>query len=187
MLLAGKKHIPKVSKFDSPNGKSGNIYTLEKMREIARRESGHPLVRELAKNIVLHYKIPSMNYYDEAMAIGDYVKRKVRYIRDANGIEQIHSPVTMIKQIQEGRAQGDCDDMALLIATLLLSIGHSPKFRTVRYKSQNKRDPYNHVYVVTYEKNPIHKKPKRLSLDAIIKHKPIGFEIPHMSGDEWPV
>jgi len=156
------------------------------MIKVARRRAGHPAIRELAKNIYLQHRIESMHYFDEAKAIGEYVQRKVRYVRDATGIEQLHDPVMMIEQIIEGRAQGDCDDMALLIATLLLSTGHQPKFRAVRYNSIAFWKPYNHIYVVSYEHNPGEKN-KRLPIDAIVKKKAIGFEVPHKSGKEFAV
>jgi len=179
--------IPKVQETPQPPGKKGNINTVNKMKEVARFRSGHPLVRELAKNIVIAKNIPSHHYLREAMAVGDYVKRKVRYIKDADGIEQLHDPVSMINHIREGVAQGDCDDMALLMASLLLSIGHRPAFRAVRYRSKNPFKPYNHIYVVVYEKNPEDQGVRRTALDAIVKHKPIGFEVNHMSGKEWKV
>jgi hypothetical protein len=151
------------------------------MKKIARDKAGDPTVRRLAINILNSYNTQSHNYLDEAWAIGDYVKRKVRYVRDANGIEQIHDPLTLIDQLERGIARADCDDMALLIATLLLSIGHKPKFRMARYKGYS--GPYNHIYVVCYTHNGKNK-PKRLVLDAIIKDQPIGFEVPQASGNE---
>lgn len=88
-----------------------------------------------------------------------------------------------------GYTMGDCDDMSLLIATLLMSVGIRPHFRAVKYNE--KSASYNHIYVVVYENNisdtsnpgPL----KRLVLDAIIKDRPIGFEIKHTSGKEFPV
>lgn len=179
--------MPKHQNLKTFPGKKGNLNTVKKMQEIARARSGHPAIRELAKNICLYYKVPSMWYLDEAKAIGNYVQSNVRYLRDANGIEQLHDPVTLVDQIVRGVASADCDDMALLTATLLLSIGHSPYFRCVRYRSKKKRDPYNHIYVVLCEKNMGDQRPRRLSIDAIIKNKPIGYEVPHMSGDDFPV
>ena len=71
--------------------------------------------------------------------------------------------------------------MALLIASLLLSVGHSPKFSIVRYNSSS--GSYNHIYVVDYAKNGP-EGPHRIVLDAIVKNRAIGFEVPHSSGRE---
>lgn len=165
------------------DGEKGNRETVDLMKKVARLRSGHPLVRKLALNILNYNGIPSNHYVDEALAIGDFVKKNVRYVRDPDNIEYLQDPENLIKDIQKGEAQGDCDDMALLIASLLLSIGHQPFFRCVRYRSNSGN--FNHIYVVDYERNK--KGPRiRVVLDAIMKDHPIGYEVPHQSGDEIP-
>lgn len=154
------------------------------MKKIARKSSGDPIIRKLALNILESYQIPSNHYVDEALAIGDYVKRKVRYVRDPENIEYLQDPVDLVKQIQNGFAQGDCDDMSLLTASLLLSIGAAPVFRAVRYEGH--MGNYNHIYVVVFEQNP-HEAQTRIVLDCIMKDKPIGFEVPHMSGEDYSI
>lgn len=154
------------------------------MNEVARKRSGHPKIRKLALNILNYYNTKSHHFIDESLAIGDYVQKNIRYVQDANGIEQLHDPVMLIEQMEEGIARADCDDMSLLIATLLLSIGHRPKFKCVRYSG--KSGPYSHIYVVDYAKNKGFG-PKRVVLDAIIKDKPIGFEVVSLSGDEFSI
>jgi hypothetical protein len=177
-------NTPKTSEKELSPGINGNIETLQTMIKVARQRSRHPLVRELALRILEHYRVPSQDYLKEAYAIGDYIKKKVRYVRDINGVETLHDPVTMIDQMKRGQAQGDCDDMALLIATLLLTIGHQPYFRVVRYYDGH--GPYQHIYVVVYEQNWRSDK-KRLVLDAILKRSKIGKEVPHKSGKEYKV
>lgn len=176
--------LPKISERDVGDGLKGNLETIKFMKEVARLRSRHPLLRKLALNIVHHYQVPSNNYAEEALAIGDYVKRKVRYVRDPEGVEYLQDPLDLIKHLQEGTAQGDCDDMSLLIASLLLSIGHLPFFRAVRYSQPVGN--YNHIYVVVYEKNH-RERPRRIVLDAILKDKVIGFEVPHTTGEEYEV
>jgi len=177
-------NTPQTSETELPAGINGNIETLKTMIKVARLRSRHPLVRELALRILEHYRVPSQDYIKEAFAIADYIKNKVRYVRDINGVETLHDPITMIDQMRRGQAQGDCDDMSLLIATLLLSIGHQPFFRVVRYYEGN--GPYQHIYVVVYDKD--WRKPnKRLVLDAIMKRSKIGYEVPHISGKEYKV
>jgi hypothetical protein len=182
-MLLGEKPV-QVNNQQLRSGWLGNIDTVQVMKRVAHKRKSHPLVRELALGILNQQNIPSHNYVDEALAIGRYVQSKVRYVRDIAGVEQLHDPVTMIEQIQRGVSQGDCDDMSLLIATLLLSIGHRPKFRIVRYRGLT--GPYQHIYVVVYEKNK-RQDIKRIVIDAIIKDKPIGFEVNHTSGKEITV
>lgn len=175
------QNTPQVANTQLPRGVNANLETVEIMKRVARKRATHPQVRELALNILRFAGVKSQQYLDEARAIGEFVRKKVRYVRDIDGVEQLHDPVTLIDQLRRGFAMGDCDDMSLLIATLLLSIGHKPYFRIVRYG--NKSGPYHHIYVVVYEKNWRTPK-KRLVLDGILKRSPIGTEVPHADGKE---
>jgi hypothetical protein len=174
-------NLPEVDSRKLPSGSLGNLQTVEKMRQVARSRAGHPLIRRLAISILQGAQVPSMHYLTEAKAIGQYVQDRVQYGMDATGFEQVHDPLYMVEEIQAGRARFDCDDQALLAATLLLSVGHDPFFRVVRYSSWF--GPYNHIYVVDYVKN-LGKPETRFVIDPIIKWKPIGFEVPHKSGKE---
>lgn len=178
-----QRETPQVSQSNLPSGLNGNKKTVKIMSKAARENAAFPIVRECAIHILNQYNVSSMNYKDECLAIGNWVQKNVTYVRDPDGIELLTDPKTMIDKISRGVARGDCDDMALLIATLLLSIGHRPFFRCVRYKSNYGH--YNHIYVVCYEKNRSNS-PERIVLDAIIKWQPIGYEVPHQSGDEYP-
>lgn len=166
-----------------PNLK-GNLQTIEFMREQAKVYSKAPFVRQYAVSILNEYGVNDHDGVEEALAIGNFVKANVRYVRDPAGVEQLQSPVLMLKQISQGRAHGDCDDMSLLIATLLLSIGHFPSYRAVRY--YEKRGPYNHIYVVDYDRRP-GGKTERIVLDAILKDRSIGSEIDHVNGKEYAI
>ncbi len=154
------------------------------MKKVARLRAGDPTLRKLALNILQEYQIPSNFFINESLAIGDYVKNSIRYVRDPDNIEQIQDPIGMLRDIQSKSAQGDCDDMALFTATLLLTIGHQPFFRAVRYSEPFGN--YNHIYVVDYENNPGTDR-KRVVIDCILKDKPIGFEIRQINGDEFAV
>jgi len=121
------------------------------MKKVARDRAGHPKIRKLALNILSHNNIPDHHFLEEATAIGQYVQQKVRYVRDPEHIEYLQDPLDLVDQIVKGEAQGDCDDMALLAATLLISIGVSPKFRAIRHKTHF--GPYNHIYVVVFDRN----------------------------------
>jgi len=168
------------------SGVVGNYNTIEIMKRVARERSRSPLVRELTLRVLESYGIKSQNYIGEAKAIGDYVRKKVRYVRDINGVETLHDPLTLIDQIKRDQAQGDCDDVSLLIATMLLSIGHQPYFAIVKYHTQP-NGGFNHIYVTVYEKNWGDKQKKRIVLDAILKRDPIGTEVKYKSKEEIKV
>jgi hypothetical protein len=180
-------NTPDTTNTELPNGSQGNLETISFMKKLARLRSRHPLIRELALKILQTFKVPSHYYKDEALAIARYVKEKVRYVRDIQSVETIIDPILLVEQLKRGEAQGDCDDIATLIATLLLSIGHQPFFRIIKYKNTPEAESYNHVYVVAYEKNLGEEKRQRLVLDGIVKHKRIGYEIKHVLGKEIAV
>lgn len=178
-------NLPSIEESELKAGVHGNMDTIKMMRKIAREFSNHPKIRKLALNIIDTYQIPSHEHLREAWAIGDWVQKNVKYVKDIDDIETLHSPLMLIEQIEQmGYTRGDCDDMSLLIATLLLSIGIKPKFRTVRYRQSS--GPYNHIYVTVYDNNYKQKK-QRLVIDAIFKDQPIGFEVRHQSGKEHEV
>lgn len=183
MELQGKRNQLQVKNSNLSGGITGNHQTLQVMQKIARERAADPTVRKLALNILNYYNIPSHHFADEARAIGTFVQQKVRYVKDPTGVEQLHDPVMLIDQIQRGIARGDCDDMALLVASLLFAIGHTPVFRCVRYKTSS--GPYNHIYVVDYANNK--EKKYRVVIDCIIKDKPIGYEVKHKSGQEYAI
>lgn len=158
------------------NGAKGNLKTVDYMVKMARNNCADPEVRQLAENILGYYNTKDMYYLDEAIAIGDYVKKFVRYVRDPNGVEMLTDPKTMIDKLKRNEAKGDCDDMALLVATLLLAVGIQPYFVIVKYNKNS--NGFNHIYVVVCEKNHGSKNPRRLVIDAIAKDYPIGFEVP---------
>lgn len=167
-----------------PDGMAGNLFTVTKMKQMARSRMMELPIREFALSILRGAGITSHNYLEEARAIGAFVQNNVTYRKDPDGVEQLMDPLLMVQDIQSRRAAGDCDDMSLLIATLLLAIGGQPYFRTVRYKGNS--GPFNHIYVVVYDGNYNGAK-QRLVLDAIFKDQPIGFETPSASGQEFEV
>jgi hypothetical protein len=173
-----------VQQFEIREGLGGNLDTIEIMTRVARERAALPFIREAAHQILNDYESESNDYVFEAKAIGDYVKRNVRYVKDAEGIEQLTDPLTLIDKINQGIAREDCDGMSLLIATLLLAIGHQPYFRAVKYSPDIEH--YQHIYVVDYICNGSEDQ-ERIVLDAIIKNRGIGFEIKHFDGKEFPV
>lgn len=180
-----KRSLPNSQMMSLPDGLNGNLATIQFMSKIAKEKAHHPKVREFATKILHAYKVNSHNYKDECLAIGDFVKNRVRYVRDPRDAEMLQDPVMLIDKLEnQGMASGDCDDMSLLIATLLLSIGCDPYFRAVRYKTDSGN--FNHIYVVAYDQNYPNPR-ERIVLDAILKDRPIGSEIRHTSGQEFQV
>lgn len=166
--------------YEVRNGKMGSIDTVSLMCKIAREESTNKEVRDFAIEILNHYGTSSHNHLDEAVAIGTYIRDHVRYVKDIDNVEMLTQPRLLMQRIEGGVARGDCDDMALLTATLLLSIGIVPYFKIVRWTETSGN--FNHIYVMVYERN-YQQKPVWVALDCIIKDKPIGTEMDYKSAE----
>jgi hypothetical protein len=180
--------MPEIVDFSLGRGEDMNLRTVELMREIVKLRRHHPGLRELALTVLRQAGVPSQDYLREAIALGTFVQNAVTYRKDTAGVEQLYDPVMMVQRMDRGAAEGDCDDHALLLATLLVAIGHTPFFRIVRY---NKGSPsYNHIYVVDYVavKDKTGKARRfRIPLDTIFKlPKIMGYEVRHDEGREIP-
>lgn len=155
------------------------MQTVDVMRGVATSRSRSPLIRQVAIGILNYAGTASQDYYSEAMAIGNFVHQRIAYVKDPTDMELLVDPITLLEQADRGQARGDCDDMSLLTASLLLAIGHDPFFRCVRYNGGS-FDPFSHIYVVDRLADG------DLVIDAIVKNKPIGFEVPHDSQEDFP-
>jgi transglutaminase-like putative cysteine protease len=80
------------------------------------------------------------DFTGEARRLFTFVRDQIRYVRDIDGVETLHAADWVLKL----RA-GDCDDKAILLAALLLSIGHTVRFKAVAF------DPgeFTHVWSQT--------------------------------------
>jgi transglutaminase-like putative cysteine protease len=77
----------------------------------------------------------------EARRLFEFVRDKIRYVKDIDGIETLH-PAEWVLSI----GAGDCDDKSILLSALLLSIGHTPRFVAVAFAP----DEFSHVWVQDY-------------------------------------
>lgn len=158
------------------------------MKRRARELSAHPRIRACAIRILTSAGVESHDLLGESLAIGRWVQSAIPYVKDPDQIEYLTDPLTLLDLASQSEARGDCDDMSLLIATLLLSIGHTPSFRAVRYyPKKNANTPYQHIYVVDHIQDPKTGRVIRLPIDAIFKDRPIGFEVSHTSAAELVV
>lgn len=105
-------------------GTQGIADTLRYMNQAVDQYKTHPKIRELA--LQLTRGLQQKDYTGEARKIFDYVQKRVRYVRDINGVETLQTP---LKTLEYGA--GDCDDKAMLLSTLLQSLGHNSRFVAV--------------------------------------------------------
>jgi hypothetical protein len=185
--MGNMMNLPSVESTNAPNGKLANLQTIKMMKGIAREESSDPLIRQLAINILNAARVGSHQYVSEARALATWVQKNIAYVKDAANVEQLHSPKLLIKKMQAGEPmRGDCDDMSLFLATLLLAVGHKPAFKCVRYKTTNPDASYNHIYVI--EKTYNLPNPEMIVvMDCIVKNKAIGYQVKYKSADVYEV
>jgi len=125
-----------------PGGDAGTRATLETMRGLAHIQSASPIVRQTAIGIVRGVAGTSAGL--QARLIRDWVESRVLFLPDPLGTELLHAPDALIAHIhKEGIAHVDCDDVALLTATLGRSIGLRSRFVAVGFSPKS---PYQHVW-----------------------------------------
>jgi len=119
-------------------GVSGIKETLALMVYLCRQGKRDYQLRKLALQITSN--IANKAYMEEVRAIQEYVRDHIRYVKDIRDVETVS---TSEKTIEQGA--GDCDDKALLAATLLETIGHPTRFVAVGYQE----NVYCHVLMET--------------------------------------
>lgn len=119
-----------------PDGQAGTEATLAIMGRMVRDYKKQPEIIAVARGIV--ESVPPKAYAAESAAIFQYVQREVRYTQDVDGIEVVQTPDKTIML-----AHGDCDDMAVLLATLLAAVGKKTRFVAGGFEN----GPIEHVWV----------------------------------------
>ena len=119
------------------------LSTMRKMAQRVRetlRTSRYAI--DVSNNVVSH-TVPR-DRVSQIRAISDYVSRRFRFVPDPIGVELLRDPTEMIFAMQQrGYTQGDCDDAAMVIATLGMANGIPARFRALAFYSPDA--PYTHV------------------------------------------
>ncbi len=124
------------------NGKQGSIQTAAQMARLVREDTVKDEgLQRFAAQIVINAGLDSHAHKrDIVAAIFRYVKQ-IHYIHDPTGsFDAVQNARTTI-----AKGFGDCDDLSVLLATLLALVGLTPRFVLARYKAKSKG--YDHVYV----------------------------------------
>lgn len=130
-------------------GFSGAPDTLQAMVQAAHGDRGERsmLVRSMTEEITKGL-IPK-DYLGEIVAIRNWVAENVRYMNDSLHVEIVKDPQRLIEEWQaRGVAIGDCDDIAVLIATMALQLGRVCEFVVVGFGGPGH---YSHVFVRVLE------------------------------------
>ncbi len=149
-------------------GKQGSIQTAAQMARLVREDTiKDEGLQRFAAQILINAGLDShANKRDTIAAIFRYVKR-IRYIHDpAGSFDSVQNARTTI-----AKGFGDCDDLSVLLATLLAQVGLTPRFVLARYKEKSKG--YDHVYV---DVNLPQAEGGRIALDPSANRRGAGWE-----------
>lgn len=90
---------------------------------------GKKTLRPLAAKICK--EIEPGDYNSEIFALYSFVRRFVRYAKDPHEVEYVQAPIRCLES-----GQGDCDDIACLLAALCMAMGHECRFMVVGFEDQ---------------------------------------------------
>lgn len=149
------------------NGLAGNLDIVIKMIELVRTASIYDrgferFVKTLAKQngIDAHTSKPLVFQF-----VYNFVKNHVTYIQDAFGsVEYLKTPRQTLSD-----AYGDCDDNAVLLAAMLVSLGIEPYFVLARYDATH--ESFTHIYVAVYDQG------KRYVFDTTLHNGELNDEV----------
>jgi hypothetical protein len=130
------------------------MQVAEWMRRFAHQGKADLEVRRLVEKICAD--IAPGDYASECLAIYYWAcqPQNLRYMRDIQGVEFLKQPSRLLKT-----KAGDCDDIATLLAAMLMACGNKCEFVLVGFK---RGGPPSHVYVQV-----ITPKGKRVALDPV--------------------
>jgi transglutaminase-like putative cysteine protease len=123
-----------------PDGAAGTRATLRLMAGLARQYRKSMPIRSLALDIV--NRVPGKNFAGEARELCLWVRNNIRYTRDVRDVETLQTP---LKTLDIG--QGDCDDQATLLSSLLEAVGFKTRFLAIKTATLG---PFVHVICEAY-------------------------------------
>lgn len=128
-----------------PDGDAGARATVREMATLIERGATQPMVRRQA--VAIAARVAERDYAGQIRGIRAYVASHVRFLRDPDGIEQLHDPELMVLSILENTLiHVDCDDVAILAGALGKSIGLLARIVTVAFPDPAHGDPFAHTW-----------------------------------------
>jgi transglutaminase-like putative cysteine protease len=141
MIQLSSRHVvPRIQILRVPKGTQGTLATAGIISRLIQDGAKDFYVRQKAIEIFRAYGVRPKNRLGEVCALFDFVRRNIRYTRDIFRVELLHSARRML----ELRA-GDCDDMTILLGSMLISTGHPVRLVLAGFR-RNKPHCYTHIY-----------------------------------------
>jgi transglutaminase-like putative cysteine protease len=152
--------VPKIRIVRVPAGRPGTLHVARIIGRMIAAGARDFLVRQRAIRIFREAGVPPKDRLGEACALFRWVQRNVRYTRDIVQLELLHTPRRML----ELRA-GDCDDMTILLGSMLRSTGHPVRIVLCGFK-RDQPHVYSHIYPEVQVRG------RWIALDATMPHPP---------------
>ncbi len=113
------------------------------MASMARAGSQAPELHRLARRITTEgfgtgVGLAQKDFEGEVRRLYAFVRDRIRYVRDPQGVELLADPLTTLSD-----GSGDCDDKSILLAALLLAVGHRCRFISIALIPRQ----FSHVWV----------------------------------------
>lgn len=122
-----------------PAGPAGTKATLKRMVDLVRVWRKDPGIWKLSRQIV--HPVPAKDFRGQIDRLFHWTKQHIRYVNDVRDVETLATPKATLEV-----ASGDCDDMSVLLATLLESVGHPTRFVALAF---NGDENFSHVLTET--------------------------------------
>lgn len=145
-----------------PKGYPGTQRTVEHLMALIQAGTKDFYVRQKAIDILLGKGVKPKDYLGEIKALFEWVQHNIRYTKDPFRVEVLHSA----RRLLELRA-GDCDDMTILLGSMLEAIGH-PVRLVVTGPDPLRPKLFSHIYLEAYHKG------RWIALDATMPY-PMGW------------
>jgi len=148
-----------------PKGPRGTIASAGLIAQLIREGARDFYVRQKAIEIFRAAGARPKDRFGEVLSLFHWVRNNIRYTRDIFRVELLHTARLML----ELRA-GDCDDMTILLGSMLLATGHPVRIALTGFRPK-KPHVYSHIYP------EVNVKGKWIALDTTMD-RPIGWAPP---------
>lgn len=128
-----------------------------------------PVIRKILGAIL--QDVPERDYQGELQAIFNWVKKNLRYTHDPHRLELFQKPRRAIEL-----KLVDCDDMAIIIGSMVQSIGYPLRLRVIGVSSNQPEHIYALAGVPPTENNEDIQ--EWVAMDTTVD-QPMGWEYPH--------
>jgi len=152
--------VPRIRLVRVPSGGRGTLQVAEIIARLILAGARDFLVRQFAIQIFREAGVRPKDRRGEAFALFRWVQANVRYTRDILHLELLHTPRRML----ELRA-GDCDDMTILLGSMLRSTGHPVRIVLCGFR-RDRPHAYSHIYPEVQVGR------RWVALDATMPHPP---------------